>query len=220
VTQGPWLVLDTATPTAVVGVVKDGTVLSEHTLAEAKKHAEGLIDAIDRALLAAGVGLDEIVGVGVGVGPGSFIGVRTGIATAKGIALGRRIPLVGLPTLVALAKSTLLVEGRGFAVVDAKRGEVYAQLVECSAGIVRALEPPQAMAPDALANLAGAFVVGNTAPANIELRAPSANGLAQCLDEKIAGGIVDEVVEVSPQYCRAPDAKLPAVDPSSRRPHA
>jgi tRNA threonylcarbamoyladenosine biosynthesis protein TsaB len=147
----PWLVLDTATPIAVVGVVDGARVLGEHRVSEPKRHAEGLIDAIDHALRAAAVSLDEIAGIGVGRGPGSFIGVRTGIATAKGLALGRSIPLVGLPTLLALAHSARdpdVVDGKGLAVIDAKRGEVYAQLVSLSAGVLRAIEEPRAMTPD------------------------------------------------------------------------
>ncbi len=230
-----WLVLDTATPIAGVGVVRGTGVLAEHRLSETRRHAEGLVDAIDRALLAAGVGLDEIAGVGVGVGPGSFIGVRTGIATAKGLCLGRGIPLVGVPTLVAIACSAALPAGRGLVVVDAKRGEVYAQLVEAGpAGggssdpgpwSVRPLEPPRPVSPaDARARAASlAFVAGYgvddvEGAALVRVPGPTAEGLARALAARIAGGVVDELDSLVPDYCRAPDAKLPAVDPGARRP--
>lgn len=225
----PWLVLDTATPIAVVGVVDGVHVLAEHRLSEPKRHAEGLIDAIDRALLAAGVTLDQLGGVGVGRGPGSFIGVRTGIATAKGLALGRALPLVGLPTLVALAYSVPpshapgagLPDGKGLAVIDAKRGEVYAQLVTYSAegGAVRAVEDARAMTPDDARALGAtlAFVVGPAA-GGIDVATPSAEGLARALAGVTRGGVVDETSALVPDYCRAPDAKLPAVNPSAHRP--
>jgi tRNA threonylcarbamoyladenosine biosynthesis protein TsaB len=219
-TSGPWLVLDTATPIAIVGVVDGVRVLAEHRLSEPKRHAEGLIDAIDGALLAAGVTLDALGGIGVGRGPGSFIGVRTGIATAKGLALGRSLPLVGLPTLVALAFSAPgIPDGDGLAVIDAKRGEVYAQRVAHAAGEVRGLEEPRAMTPDAARALAAslAFVIGPAA-GGIDVATPSAAGLARALAVVTRGGVVDETAALVPDYCRAPDAKLPAVDPSAHRP--
>ena len=241
-----WLLIDTATPTAVVGIWREGRVLAEERLSETRKHAEGIIDALDRVLLIAGVGIDELAGVGVGRGPGSFIGVRTGIATAKGICLGRGIPLVGLPTLVALAASVELPAGRGLAVVDAKRGELYAQLVEVdgaqarveravssssssaapSAERVRAVEPAAPLSPADVTKRAAAlaFVVGSapdgavTHPRFIALPAPTVAGLGRMLAARIAAGVIDETDALAPDYCRAPDAKLPAVDPSARRP--
>jgi tRNA threonylcarbamoyladenosine biosynthesis protein TsaB len=226
--SNPWLVLDTATPIATVGVWSAAGVLAEYRLSETRRHAEGLVDAVDRALLAAGVGLDEIGGVGVGRGPGSFIGVRTGIATAKGICLGRGIPLVGIPTLVALAASAELPEGRGLAVVDAKRGEVYAQLVEKGTRIL-AVEAPVALSPEEAEKRARglAFVVGTgleslaggaePGPTYLPLTAPSAAGLGAVLAALIQSGIVDELDSLVPEYSRPPDAKLPAVDPGARR---
>jgi tRNA threonylcarbamoyladenosine biosynthesis protein TsaB len=213
-TGKPWLVLDTATPIAVVGVVDGERVLSEHKLSEPKRHAEGLIDAIDRALAAAGVTLDDVAGVGVGRGPGSFIGVRTGIATAKGLALGRSLPLVGLPTLLAIAHgSHVETVGQGLVLIDAKRGEVYAQLLVRDGGGLGAREAPRAMTPDDARALGAtlAFVIGPDVP-------PSAQGLARALAAVTRAGVVDETAALVPDYCRAPDAKLPAVDPSAHRP--
>ncbi|MBI1949132.1 MAG: tRNA (adenosine(37)-N6)-threonylcarbamoyltransferase complex dimerization subunit type 1 TsaB [Deltaproteobacteria bacterium] len=217
--MSPWLVLDTAAPVAVVAVADDGAVLGEHSLAETKRHAESLIDGLDRALLLAGVTLDDIEGIGVGRGPGSFIGVRTGIATAKGLALARGVPLVGLPTLLALASSPELPDGVGLAVIDAKRGEVYAQLVERRAGEARAVDPPAALSPaEATARAAGrAFIVGSgldlagtTASVKLPRPGPSAAGLARVLRANMAAGLVDETDSLVPDYCRPPDAKLPA----------
>ena len=47
--------------------------------------------------------MDDIEAVSVAVGPGSFTALRVGLALAKGIALSRNIPLVGVPTLDVLA---------------------------------------------------------------------------------------------------------------------
>ena len=214
----PWLVLDTSAPVAVVAVVREGEVLGEHTLSETRRHAESLVDALDRALLLAGVTLDELEGIAVGRGPGSFIGVRTGIATAKGLALARGLPLVGLPSLLALAADPAHPQGQGLALIDAKRGEVYAQRVVRAGGMTRAVGEPAALAPAAAAALAEGldFVVGSgmdlsglRAAQRVARSGPSAAGLAQALRALVAVGVGDETDALVPDYCRAPDAKLP-----------
>ncbi len=62
----------------------------------------------------------EIAAVAVATGPGRFGAVRGGIAFAKGLALARKAPLVGVPTAVAVVEavgdsdvSIVLPAGRG-----------------------------------------------------------------------------------------------------------
>jgi tRNA threonylcarbamoyladenosine biosynthesis protein TsaB len=204
--------MDTATPVAVVAVVDDGRVRGSVVLTETKRHAENLLDAIDGALGSADVKLEDINGVGVGRGPGSFIGVRTGIATAKGIALARSIPLVGVSTLISLAASVNdLPEGQGLAVLDAKRGEVYAGVVENVGGRLRLVDAPSPLAPtDAATKGEGmAFLVGSgvTSSKLIALTGPTPEGVARAL---AWCAVVDEVETLVPDYARPPDAKLPS----------
>jgi tRNA threonylcarbamoyladenosine biosynthesis protein TsaB len=228
-----WLVLDTSAPVAAVGVVEldapgDG-VVAEVLLAETRRHAEALPGAVDDVLRQASLRVANLDGIGVGVGPGSFIGVRTGIAFAKGLARALDRPLVGLPSLLALALSPpALPAGRGLAVVDARRGERYvAHVVSDDTGIV--VDDPRALADGAVADaIAGcAFVVGTAAdraPARDDDRdageddgrifrrlGPSARGLAAALRRCDRRDVRATLV---PAYVRPPDAKLPAVDPA------
>jgi tRNA threonylcarbamoyladenosine biosynthesis protein TsaB len=208
-------------------VWSDEGVLAEHRMSETRRHAEGLMDAVDRALLASGISVPDLEGLAVGRGPGSFIGVRTGMATAKGLCLGRGIPLVGLSTLEAMVRSVDVPEGAGLAILDARRGEVFAQLFENRGGVIRAVDPPAALTPDeARARAAGlAFVVGSglephaadTHAAFLPLIAPTVRGLGLVLAGRLADGVVDELDGLVPDYCRPPDAKLPATDPAARR---
>ncbi len=56
-----------------------------------------LLDLLDEH----GRGIDDARGVAVGTGPGSFTGLRVAMALAKGLALARRVPIVGVPSLGA-----------------------------------------------------------------------------------------------------------------------
>ena len=67
--------------------------------------------------LSADAGFDGVVAA---TGPGRFGAVRGGIAFAKGLALARSVPLVGVPTAAAVAEaagesdvSIVLPAGRG-----------------------------------------------------------------------------------------------------------
>jgi len=70
---------------------------------EARSHTASLPALVDRVLADAGVTIGDVEGLAVSIGPGSFTGLRIGLALAKGIAFAGGLPLVGVPTLEALA---------------------------------------------------------------------------------------------------------------------
>jgi tRNA threonylcarbamoyladenosine biosynthesis protein TsaB len=127
-------VLGIETSTAVCGaaLVRDGRVASEALLEMDRVHAERLIGQIDDVLRSGRARLADLTGLAVSIGPGSFTGLRIGVSVAKGLAYARTIPLVGVPTLEALARHACAVEGmatgtRLLAALDARRDEVYCQ---------------------------------------------------------------------------------------------
>ncbi len=108
------LAIDTATTRIVVALgTTDGTVIAEATWPAGYRHGETLLPAIDQLLAEHSIERQQLVGVLVGIGPGAFTGLRVGIATAKGIAHGLGIPIVGIPTGEALlsADEALLSAG-------------------------------------------------------------------------------------------------------------
>jgi tRNA threonylcarbamoyladenosine biosynthesis protein TsaB len=106
-----------------------GAVLTEHGRVIASSEfpvrsaSAALLGGLKRMLRDAGFGLRELSGVGVVSGPGSFTGVRTGLATAKGLCEVTGLPLASVSRLAVLAEAAELQEG--FAVLDAGRGELY-----------------------------------------------------------------------------------------------
>ena len=132
-------------------------------------HAERLLPVIDAALDAAGVSLSGIDRIAVTVGPGSFTGIRVGLSAARGLALALGCECIGIDTLEALAAGHPETAGPILAVLDARRGEVYAALFEAGP---RAVLPPAAMPLREAADLAlpeAVHLTGSGAPLVAEL---------------------------------------------------
>lgn len=117
--------LDTATWTASVGLIDGDTELVERSLAVTGSHARTLLPMIEETLAAAGMDLRDLDLLAVSIGPGSFTGLRIGLSVAKGLGWASGIPLVGVPTLEALAHAAAPRPGLICPVLDARKREVY-----------------------------------------------------------------------------------------------
>lgn len=175
-------------------------------------HQERLAPLVAEALAASGADLAAVGRIGVTTGPGSFTGLRVGLAFAKGLAIARGVPCVGVTALEALAAS---VEGEEvLAAIDARRGQVYLQLFASGA-------PASAPEAVALADVGawlrvqgatpGLTVVGSGAPLlaelagrTLELAAPDPVAIA-----RLALRAPEPSAMPAPLYLRAPDARLP-----------
>lgn len=94
---------DTATTQVVVATGSpDGRVDGITTWAAGYRHGETLLATIGRFLGEQNIRRSRLTGIVVGTGPGAFTGLRVGIATAKGLAYGLRVPIVGISTAEAL----------------------------------------------------------------------------------------------------------------------
>ncbi len=98
-----------------------------------RRHANvELVQTVEAALAEAGLTVADVDAFLVGRGPGSFTGVRIGISTAKGLARGANVPLLGTSTLDACAWTAWRAGERGplGVAADAMRGEVYPALYQ------------------------------------------------------------------------------------------
>jgi tRNA threonylcarbamoyladenosine biosynthesis protein TsaB len=120
------LALESATPEVSVALVRDATLLAERRAPAGTPAAEGLLPELDALLREAGIALEAVEAFAVSIGPGSFTSLRIGIATLKGLAFGSRRPVAPVPTLAAVARSAGPAEGPVVALLDARRGELYA----------------------------------------------------------------------------------------------
>ena len=124
------LALDAATP--VVGVAlarsqEDGREILAEISISSRGASEALLPATHAALNLAGEKLGSVERVLAGVGPGTFTGIRIAAATARALALGTGATLSKNSTLAALAAPALSCAPDVLAILDARRGQVFAQ---------------------------------------------------------------------------------------------
>jgi tRNA threonylcarbamoyladenosine biosynthesis protein TsaB len=214
------LALDTAGPNCSVAVARRGArgaaILARAEERLGRGHAERLPPMVDEALAEARIGYNEIDRIAVTTGPGSFTGVRVGIAFARGLALALDVPAVGIGTLHALAHSHgARCEGTIAAVLDARRGEVYAFIRDIATN--ETLVEPEALAIEELASrLRDArppiVLTGSGAPLVVATLAASAEiaGTAEAPDIADVVALALESAEAGsplPLYARSADAK-------------
>src|SRR3954454_22541025 len=97
------LAIDSATTRVVVALGdRDGAVIDATDWPAGYRHGETLLPAIDDLLARPPPARRSLAAIVVGTGPGAFTGLRVGIATAKGLAHGLRLPIIGVSTAEAL----------------------------------------------------------------------------------------------------------------------
>jgi len=122
------LALDASTPVTTVALARENgqEVLAEVSVT-ARGASETLLPAIHAALDLAGEDLGTVEILLAGVGPGTFTGIRIAAATARALSAGTGIALSKNSTLDALAAPALSCSGDVLAVLDARRGQVFAR---------------------------------------------------------------------------------------------
>lgn len=237
------LCIDTATEVGTVAIARNGAVAAAVTWRSSSRHGENLFGHIDSALSEAGVARSEIAVIGVDIGPGRFTSLRVGLGTAKGLALGLDVPIVGVSSLRVLARSLNSAdEVVRVPLMNAYRGDLFAAAYVLDGDIDEELVPPIFGSPevvlrhvrDAVGNRSiavcgegvkaraeavetflGAIIDERTKP----VETPSASGLAAEIEHVMRGRGPDDLASLEPLYLRPSDAKLPAralrVPPSS-----
>lgn len=177
--------IETATASCSVALIEGDAVIAADTAIVGRGHAERLMPMI--AALPDGGRAGEIW---VDCGPGSFTGIRVGIAAARGLGFGWRVPVRGFSSMALIAAQYFAGGGDAVTVViEGGHGEMFVQ--PFAASPLRATGPLQSIAAAAVI-IAGAQA-GDLPP-----------------DARNAFLLGDAGLPVRPIYGRAPDAKPPA----------
>jgi len=120
--------IDTSTKFCSIGLIEENNILVEYNLNVynfSKKHSSILLPAIKDMLEWVNLKLEDINGIAVSIGPGSFTGLRIGLGVAKGLSYAGSLPLLGIPTLDALAFSLKEMPHLICPILEAKKDEIY-----------------------------------------------------------------------------------------------
>jgi tRNA threonylcarbamoyladenosine biosynthesis protein TsaB len=224
------LSIDTATPCSSValtqGTRKNGKVVASLGLSSRTTHSRRLLAIIDYLMRETEVDWASVEAIAVSLGPGSFTGLRIGMATAKGLAFGADIPMIGISTLDGLA-SKCAPSPRICSVLDARKNEVYAAFYRTDGeGLTVLSDVPMVISPEKLAECITDSVVmvgdgvnvygsvwksllgGRVMFAPSHLHQPGAAALGFIGKERLQAGDVLTAEEAVPAYIRASDAEL------------
>lgn len=119
------LALETSGVVAGAVLIEDNMILSEFVLNNKLTHSQTIMPMVDEVLKKAQRDISEIDYFACSNGPGSFTGLRIGAATVKGFGLSLKKPVIGVPTLDALAYGIFNNEKIICPMTDARRSEVY-----------------------------------------------------------------------------------------------
>jgi tRNA threonylcarbamoyladenosine biosynthesis protein TsaB len=223
--------IETGTAAYSVALIHDDKLVAECACSAEGSRGGRLLPMIDEVLQKADLRPDALDLLAVSRGPGSFTGVRVAIATGQGLALGTRVPLVGVSTLEALAWAYSKKEGIVYALLHAGRGEVYTGLFEWQGGRLTRLLPEAVLTPEAVASCASPegdkeiHVIGDGAAryhdrlvAAFQGRAhftkeglnavPTAAIVARLGVRMVREGGPDATGQVTPVYLRRPEAEI------------
>lgn len=137
------LSIDTVFGACAVGVIAGDRTASRVDIMQ-RGQSERLMPMILDVVAEAGANIQDLDLIVVNVGPGSFTGVRVGIATARGIALGLNIPVQGVCACDALTDMVRVNRLPGYdqdlrVAIDSQRGDYF--VADYAAGVTSPIDP-------------------------------------------------------------------------------
>jgi tRNA threonylcarbamoyl adenosine modification protein YeaZ len=205
VDHGRWAILaiDSATTRIVVALGdRIGGRVETVEWPAGYRHGETLLPSLETFLGRCSVDLASLAAIAVGTGPGAFTGLRVGIATAKGLALGLGLPIIGIPTGEALLaaspeRSVLLLPAGPADRLVVRRG-LPARLLP--AGIDPEIGPDETLVAIDLPDRApaDALALGDAA------RAGLGKTMVRLAAARLRAGDVDDIARLVPEYVTLP----------------
>ena len=126
------LALESSAKAASCALVADGIPLASAWQATGLTHSRTLLPMVQDMLKNSEFSLQDVDAIAVAAGPGSFTGLRIGSATAKGLGLALKKPIVPVSTLEALAYNLYGTDSLVCPIMDARRNQVYTGIYEFS----------------------------------------------------------------------------------------
>ena len=219
-----WLAIDCSGSSGSIALEQDGRLIYQCYFNIDITHSETLMPQIDTALKFCKLTPADLSGIVTTIGPGSFTGLRIGLATAKGIAYGRKIPLLTYSTLELIAANCYGSKLPILVCLDAKMQELYAAMYSSE---LKPLIPDCVISPEALAARISepVLLTGNMSDKMIPLLADKGVDVIPALEHQnlpVAAGLFslmqlkpqsieynfEALAELEPQYLRESTAQV------------
>lgn len=130
---------------ASAAIADEKNIIAEFTVNNKQTHSQTLLPMIEKVVDMSGIELEQIDAIAIAAGPGSFTGLRIGSATAKGIGLALKKPIVSVPTLEGLAYRVSVFDGIICPIMDARRNQVYTGIYKMDKGNLVCLSEQKAV---------------------------------------------------------------------------
>lgn len=140
--------IDSSGLVASVALVIEEEMIAEYTINYKKTHSQTLLPMLDEIVKMTGFSLKDLDAIAVAGGPGSFTGLRIGAATAKGLGLALKKPIVSIPTVDGLAYNVFGTDRLICPIMDAKRNQVYTGLYESNRDSLQVISQQKAVMLD------------------------------------------------------------------------
>ena len=124
------IAIDSSGLVATVAIATEDSITAEYTINHKKTHSQTLLPMLSAISDMTELDLDTVDAIAVAAGPGSFTGLRIGSATAKGLGLAMKKPIIEVPTVDALAMNMWGIADVICPIMDARRAQVYTGLYE------------------------------------------------------------------------------------------
>ncbi|CDB89487.1 putative uncharacterized protein [Clostridium sp. CAG:253] len=137
--------IDSSGLVASAAIADEKNIIAEFTVNNKQTHSQTLLPMIEKVVDMSGIELEQIDAIAIAAGPGSFTGLRIGSATAKGIGLALKKPIVSVPTLEGLAYRVSVFDGIICPIMDARRNQVYTGIYKMDKGNLVCLSEQKAV---------------------------------------------------------------------------
>ncbi|PPR10753.1 MAG: tRNA threonylcarbamoyladenosine biosynthesis protein TsaB [Alphaproteobacteria bacterium MarineAlpha11_Bin1] len=218
------LSIDTSADFCGVAILRGESVLSRHSLAMSRGHAEALIPLVKNLCADANITPSAFDLISVTIGPGSFTGVRTGISAAKGFALVADCPAIGVSSLHAVAAAVPTNDAQPILIVlDTRRADYFVQLFDRDTTPIDLPSTMDSIGIRELIRIHRPVVAGNALGRLRKEESISGMGDFESFsgdgvpDPVLVAGIAEKIIDsrrvasntLAPLYLRSPEAKIP-----------
>lgn len=121
------LSFDTVSSSFSIALKLDDSII-EINKENVKNHNSELLPILDGFLKENKLSLDNIDYIVLGIGPGSFTSIRIAFATVKSICYAKNIKIIGISSLESLYQNIKSFDGLKLALIEARKGSVYANI--------------------------------------------------------------------------------------------